>query len=130
MSLQDPISDMLTRIRNGQQARHESVSMPASKLKTSILDVMKDEGYITDYSVEEGAKPTLTVALKYYEGKGVIAKLSRASRPGLRHYAGKNELPEVLEGLGVSIISTSKGVMSNRAAQAQGLGGEVLCFVE
>jgi small subunit ribosomal protein S8 len=128
--MSDPIADMLTRIRNGQQAKKTEVSMPGSKLKAAIASVLKDEGYITDFSSGEvDGKPVLTVALKYYEGKPVIEKLQRASRPGLRTYKGKDELPKVMGGLGVAIVSTSQGVMSDRAARKAGFGGEVLCYV-
>ncbi len=130
MSMQDPISDMLTRIRNGQMAQKVSVAMPSSNVKVSVAKVLKEEGYITDYSVqEEGAKASLTVDLKYFDGKPVIEEIDRASRPGLRNYAGKDELPKIRGGLGVAIISTSKGVMTDRAARAAGIGGEVLCTV-
>lgn len=130
MSMSDPIADMLTRIRNGQQAKKTEVSMPASKLKASIAQVLKDEGYITGFSSGEvDGKPVLTVTLKYYQGKPVIEKLQRASRPGLRTYKGKDELPKVMGGLGVAIVSTSQGVMSDRAARKAGFGGEVLCYV-
>lgn len=129
MSMQDPVADMLTRIRNAQQVGKPQVSMPASSLKKSIASVLKEEGYITDYAVEEGAKPELTVQLKYFEGAPVIAELTRTSRPGLRHYANKNGMPLVRAGLGVAIVSTSKGVMTDRAARAAGVGGEVLCTV-
>jgi small subunit ribosomal protein S8 len=126
----DPIADMLTRIRNGQAASKVEVSMPSSRLKCAIAQVMKDEGYITDFSVSEAdAKPVLTVTLKYHGGKPVIDMLQRASRPGLRVYKGKDELPQVQGGLGVAIISTSRGVMSDRQARAAGEGGEVLCVI-
>lgn len=132
MSMSDPVADMLTRIRNGQQAGKVQVSMPASSLKAAIAQVMKDEGYIADFKVEdqEGNKRSLVVSLKYYDGKPVIAKLKRVSRPGLRVFRGKDEIPTVLGGLGVAIVSTSKGVMSDRAAREAGHGGEVLCTVE
>ena len=130
MSMTDPIADMLTRIRNGQKAQKVSVSMPASKAKEAIVRVLKDEGYITDYETTgEGAERTLTVELKYFEGSGVIEKVQRVSKPGLRIYRGKDELPKVLGGLGVAIVSTSAGVMSDRAAREKGIGGEVLCVV-
>lgn len=130
MSMTDPIADMLTRIRNGQKARMVSVTMPASKIKEAIAGVLKDEGYITDYSTEgEGATGTLTVELKYFEGAPVIERIQRSSRPGLRVYRGKEDLPKVLGGLGVAIVSTSAGVMSDRKAREQGIGGEVLCVV-
>jgi len=131
MSMTDPIADMLTRIRNGQKARMVSVAMPASNSKEAIAKVLKDEGYITDFSVEgEGAAKSLTVELKYFEGVPVIEKIQRASRPGLRIYRGKEDLPKVLGGLGVAIVSTSAGVMSDRQAREQGIGGEVLCVVQ
>lgn len=130
MSMSDPISDMLTRIRNGQMARKAQVSMPSSKLKVAIARVLKEEGYINDYQVaEEGGKSTLTIDLKYYNGKPVIEQIERASRPGLRIYKGKEELPQVRGGLGIAIVSTSKGVMTDRAARAAGEGGEVICVV-
>ena len=130
MSMTDPIADMLTRIRNGQKARMVSVSMPASKVKESVANVLKDEGYITDYAVSgEGAEKSLTVELKYFEGVPVIERIQRASRPGLRVYRGKEDLPKVLGGLGVAIVSTSAGVMSDRQAREKGIGGEVLCIV-
>ena len=131
MSMSDPISDMLTRIRNGQQAMLETVSMPSSTKKEAIAKVLRDEGYIAGFSVEdaEGNKRSLTVELKYYEGKPVIDELRRVSRPGLRIYRGKDDLPKVLGGLGVAIISTSEGVMSDRAARSSGHGGEVICVV-
>ena len=126
----DPIADMLTRIRNGQSATKSAVSMPSSKKKVAIAKVLKSEGYITDYSVaEEGAKPTLTITLKYYEGRPVIDDLKRVSRPGLRIYRGKDELPRVLNGLGVAIVSTSAGVMTDAQARAAGRGGEVICTI-
>ena len=126
----DPIADLLTRIRNGQAANKVSVSMPSSKLKCAIAQVLKDEGYITDYSVDDtGAKAVLTVTLKYFDGKPVIETIQRSSRPGLRVYRGKNELPSVEGGLGVAIVSTSRGVMSDRQARAAGEGGEILCVV-
>ncbi len=129
MSLQDPISDMLTRIRNGQKAGKANVVMPSSKLKTSILKVMKSEGYITDFSVDEALKPTVNVELKYHRDQPVIEMIKRISKPGLRNYSGKDSLPEVMDGLGIAIVSTSKGVMSGRAASALGEGGEVLCYI-
>ena len=130
MSMTDPIADMLTRIRNGQHARKVSVTMPSSTAKVAIAKVLKDEGYITDYSTEtEGPKTDLTVELKYFEGAPVIEKIARVSTPGLRIYRGKEELPRVLGGLGVAIVSTSAGVMSDREARAKGVGGEVLCVV-
>ena len=126
----DPIADMLTRIRNGQRAGKVSVSMPSSKLKKSIAQVLKDEGYITDFAVQdEAGKSVMSVDLKYYQGRPVIESLKRVSRPGLRIYKSNDELPKVQGGLGVAIVSTSKGVMSDRAARAAGEGGEVLCYV-
>lgn len=126
----DPIADMLTRLRNGQAASKVEVDMPSSRLKCAIAQVLKDEGYISDYSAaEEDGKPVLTVTLKYHEGKPVIDMIQRASRPGLRVYKGKDELPRVQGGLGVAIISTSRGVMSDRQARAAGEGGEVLCVI-
>ena len=130
MSMTDPIADMLTRIRNGQKARMVSVSMPASTAKEAIANVLKDEGYITDYATEgEGAGRTLSVELKYFDGVPVIERIQRASRPGLRIYRGTSDLPKVLGGLGVAIVSTSAGVMSDRQAREKGIGGEVLCVV-
>jgi small subunit ribosomal protein S8 len=126
----DPIADMLTRIRNGQKARMLSVSMPASNAKEAVAKVLKDEGYITGYSSDgEGATKSLSVELKYFEGVPVIERIERASRPGLRIYRGKEKLPKVLGGLGVAIVSTSAGVMSDRQAREKGVGGEVLCIV-
>ena len=130
MSMTDPIADMLTRIRNGQAARKASVTLASSKLKQAILKVLKDEGYIADYALQnEDGKPTLRVELKYYEGRPVIDRIERVSRPGLRIYRGKDDLPRVLGGMGTVIISTPKGVMTDKAAQAIGQGGEVLCIV-
>jgi small subunit ribosomal protein S8 len=130
MSMQDPLSDMLTRIRNAQMAGKTGVEMPGSKLKAAVANVLKEEGYIADFnaSSDEG-KPRLAIELKYYQGKPVIAEIDRISRPGLRNYAGKDELPSVRNGLGVAIVSTSQGVMTDRAARAAGVGGEVLCTV-
>ncbi len=131
MSMTDPISDMLTRIRNGQTAAKAFVNMPSSTVKESIAQVLKNEGYIEGFSTEEnGKKMTLQVQLKYYEGKPVIEEIKRISRPGLRIYRGKDELPQVLGGLGVAIVSTSQGVMSDREARSKGQGGEVLCVVQ
>jgi len=130
MSMSDPIADMLTRIRNSQLSEKTEVTMPASKLKTAIAKVLKDEGYITDYDTfVEGAHNRLKIALKYYKGESVIEMIKRTSKPGLRIYRSKDQLPKVLGGLGVAIISTSKGVMSDRAARELGQGGEVLCIV-
>lgn len=125
----DPIADMLTRIRNAQMSNKISVTMPSSKLKKAIAEVMKEEGFIADYSVNAEAKPEITIDLKYFEGRPVIANLKRVSRPGLRIFKSKDELPKVLNGLGVAIISTSKGVMTDRAARAAGHGGEVICTI-
>ena len=130
MSMTDPIADMLTRIRNGQAAEKTQVAMPASKLKAAIADVLKSEGYIDGYQVKDlDGKAALVVDLKYYEGKPVIDSIQRASRPGLRLYKPNNELPKVDGGLGVAIISTPAGVMTDRAARSAGVGGEVLCYV-
>ena len=126
----DPIADMFTRIRNGQSAAKTAVKMPSSKVKVAIANLLKEEGYISDFSVAEGTKPELTVELKYFEGKEVIEVIKRVSRPGLRVYKGAQELPKVLAGMGIAIISTSKGLMTDRAARNAGLGGEVLGFVE
>ena len=129
MSMQDSLADMLTRIRNAHARARATVVMPSSKLKVSVAEVLKSEGYILDFAVAGDSKPQLTITLKYFAGKPVIEELSRASRPGLRYYAGAGELPKVRDGLGVAIVSTSKGVMSDRAARAAGIGGEVLCTV-
>jgi small subunit ribosomal protein S8 len=129
MSMQDPIADMLTRIRNGQSAGKKVVSMPSSKLKVSIAQVLKTEGYIADLKKSGDTKPELSIELKYHQGKPVIDMIKRVSRPGLRIYKKSDELPRVLDGLGVAIVSTSKGVMTDRAARKQGHGGEVLCLV-
>jgi len=126
----DPIADFLTRIRNGQAAAKAEVRMPGSRLKSAIAQVLKDEGYIGEFSTtEEDGKPVLSIALKYYEGRPVIEMIQRASRPGLRLYKGKGEVPSIQNGLGIAIVSTSKGVMSDRQARAAGEGGEVLCVV-
>lgn len=130
MSMTDPISDMLTRIRNAQAVSKTQVTMPSSKMKAAIAGVLKDEGYIMNFSVsEQDNKSTLNIDLKYYDGKPVIDSISRYSRPGLRAYRGKDELPKVLGGFGIAIVSTSAGVMTDRAARAAGHGGEVICFV-
>jgi len=126
----DPIADMLTRIRNGLAAGKVDVSMPSSKQKLAMCQVLQDEGYISGFNVEEGTKPELTVTMKYFEGKPVIDTIKRVSRPGLRIYKSNDELPNVMSGLGVAIISTSKGLMSDRAARKAGHGGEVLCYVQ
>jgi len=128
--MSDPIADMLTRIRNAQQAQKASVSMPSSKLKVAIAKVLQDEGYIDSYSVRENAgKPELDITLKYYAGRPVIERIERVSRPGLRIYKGSDKLPRVMNGLGVAIVSTPRGVMTDRAARAGRVGGEVLCYV-
>lgn len=129
MSLQDPVADMLTRIRNAQAAGKPQVEMPSSKLKVSIAAVLRDEGYVSGYEVGEGPPPVLSVGLRYHEGQPVIASIDRVSRPGLRIYRGKGGLPVVMGGLGIAVVSTSRGVMADRAARAQGLGGEILCTV-
>lgn len=129
MSMQDPIADLLTRIRNAQQAHRPSVSAPSSKLKTAICQVLQDEGYIDGFHVSGGDKPELTISLRYYEGATVIEELRRVSRPGLRIYKSHGELPEIRGGLGVAVVSTNLGVMTDRAARRAGIGGEVLCTV-
>ncbi|TEW52205.1 30S ribosomal protein S8 [Psychromonas algicola] len=129
MSMQDPISDMLTRIRNGQAASKVSVKMPSSKQKVAIAAVLKAEGYITDFAVAGDTKPELEVTLKYFEGKKVIDTIKRVSRPGLRIYKGTNDLPKVMAGLGIAIVSTSQGVMTDRAARNASIGGEIICYV-
>ena len=130
MSMSDPIADMLTRIRNAQMVQKVSVMMPASKLKAAIAKVLKDEGYIEDFAVRgEATKPQLEIALKYYAGKPVIEHIERVSRPGLRIYKGCHDIPNVMNGLGVAIVTTPKGVMTDRTARQAGIGGEVLCYV-
>ncbi len=129
MSMSDPIADMLTRIRNGQSAAKVDVTMPASNMKQSIAKVLKDEGFITDFSVSDDAKAEMSVSLKYYDGKPVIATIDRMSRPGLRVYKNKDEIPSILNGLGIIIVSTSTGMMTDRAARAAGIGGELICSV-
>ena len=130
MSMSDPIADMLTRIRNAQQSEKATVVMPSSKLKVAIAKVLKDEGYIDDFAVRgESAKSELHIALKYYAGRPVIERIERVSRPGLRVYKGSDELPRVMNGLGVAIVSTPSGVMTDRRARASNVGGEVLCIV-
>ena len=129
MTMQDPISDMLTRIRNAHHRSKPEVVIPSSKLKISVAKVLQDEGYIEGYSVSDQVKPNLTIALKYFEGRPVIEEIARASKPSLRVYSGAGDLPKVRSGLGVAIVSTSKGVMTDRAARAAGIGGEVLCTV-
>ena len=130
MSMTDPIADMLTRIRNAQMVGQVEASMPCSKLKAAIAQVLKDEGYIEDYAVrEDGAKKELRIGLKYYAGRPVIERIERVSKPGLRVYRDRDSLPNVMNGLGVAIVSTSRGVMTDRKARATGVGGEVLCIV-
>ena len=130
MSMSDPIADMLTRIRNSLERNKRDVSMPASKLKTAIANILKDEGYINDFRVDDvDGKATLTIGLKYFEGKPVIESMQRVSKPSLRNYKSVNDLPKVIGGLGVAIISTSKGLMTDKTAREHGIGGEVLCFV-
>lgn len=129
MSMQDTLADMFTRIRNAQMAEKEVVSMPSSKMKLSVLEVLKNEGFIANYSVTEGTKPEVAVELRYFEGRPVIEEIKRASRPGLRQYKASNDLPSVRGGLGVAIVSTSQGVMTDRAARQAGIGGEVICTV-
>ena len=129
MSMQDPIADMFTRIRNGQMANKIVVAMPSSKLRVAIAGVLKDEGYISEYAVSGEVKPSLEVTLKYFEGKKVIDTIERVSRPGLRIYKKKDALPTVMGGLGVAVVSTSKGLMTDRAARKAGLGGEIICYV-
>ncbi|MCM8596411.1 30S ribosomal protein S8 [Accumulibacter sp.] len=130
MSMSDPISDMLTRIRNAQMASKASVVMPSSKVKVAIAQVLRDEGYVEDFSVSvQGGKPQLEIGLKYYAGRPVIERIDRVSRPGLRVYRGAGEIPQVMNGLGVAIVSTPRGVMTDRKARASHVGGEVLCIV-
>lgn len=129
MSMQDPIADMFTRIRNGQMANKVAVVMPCSKLRVSIANVLKQEGYIEDFTKEGDVKPSLEITLKYFEGKSVIDTIERASRPGLRIYKKKDELPKVMGGMGIAIVSTSKGVMTDRAARNAGMGGEIIGYV-
>jgi len=130
MSMHDPIADMLTRIRNAQRADKPTVSMPSSKLKVAIAQVLKDEGYIEQFAVRDAdMKPQLDIELKYYAGRPVIEKIDRVSKPGLRIYRGVNDIPKVMNGLGIAIVSTSMGVMTDRNARAQGVGGELLCYV-
>lgn len=130
MSMTDPIADMLTRIRNAQLSEKTSVVMPASKIKSAIAQVLKDEGYIEDFKVNsDGVKSVLEIGLKYYAGRPVIEKIERVSRPGLRIYRGSKDIPPVMNGLGIAIVSTSRGVMTDRKARSNGVGGEVLCIV-
>jgi len=127
--MQDPIADMLTRIRNGQAANKVAINMPSSKLKVAIANVLADEGYIESVKVVEGVKPELEITLKYFQNKPVVESIQRVSRPGLRIYKRKDELPKVMGGLGIAVVSTSKGVMTDRAARQAGLGGEIICYV-
>ena len=129
MSMTDPIADMLVRIRNAQMVGHTEVAMPASKLKASIAQVLKSEGYIEDFALRDGPIKELRIGLKYYAGKPVIERLERVSKPGLRVYKGRDDIPKVMNGLGVAILSTSRGVMTDRKARADGVGGEILCIV-
>ena len=129
MSMQDPIADMFTRIRNGQAANKVAISMPSSKLKVAIANVLASEGYIESVKVVEGVKPELEITLKYFQNKPVVESIQRVSRPGLRIYKRKDELPKVMGGLGIAVVSTSKGVMTDRAARQAGLGGEIICYV-
>ena len=129
MTMQDPLSDMITRIRNANLREKVSVAMPSSKVKVSVAKVPKDEGYILNYKVTEDNKPVLEIDLKYYDGKPVIEEITRSSKPSLRVYSSSKDLPKVKSGLGVAIVSTSKGVMSDRSARSNGVGGEILCTV-
>lgn len=129
MSMQDPLADMLTRLRNAHMVGKTEATMPSSKLKINVAKVLESEGYILGYSVDEAVKPELTIQLKYFNGKPVISEIDRVSRPSLRSYSGKDSLPSVRGGLGVAIVSTSQGVMTDRAARAAGIGGEILCTV-
>ena len=129
MTMQDPLSDMITRIRNANLREKVSVAMPSSKVKVSVAKVLKDEGYILNYKVTEDKKPELEIELKYYDGKPVIEEITRSSKPSLRVYSSSKDLPKVKSGLGVAIVSTSKGVMSDRSARSNGVGGEILCTV-
>ena len=130
MSMTDPIADFLTRIRNGQRSGKPEIAAPSSRIKLALAKVLKDEGYIEDFAIRgEGAKPELEIALKYYAGHPVIEKIERVSRPGLRVYKGRHEIPNVMNGLGVAIVTTPKGVMTDRKARQAGIGGEVLCYV-
>ena len=130
MSMSDPIADLLTRIRNAQSVNKITVAMPSSKLKVAIARVLKEEGYIEDFAVADlGGKPELRIELKYYAGRPVIERIERVSRPGLRIYRGKSDIPTVMNGLGVAIVSTPQGVMTDRKARATGTGGEILCYV-
>jgi small subunit ribosomal protein S8 len=127
--MQDPISDMLTRLRNGQAAKKVAVKMPSSKMKVAIAAILKEEGFVADYTVSGEVKPELEVTLKYFEANPVIEQIQRVSRPGLRIYKKKDALPSVMGGLGIAVVSTSKGLMTDRAARKAGLGGEIICYV-
>ncbi|MFB6422224.1 MAG: 30S ribosomal protein S8 [Candidatus Malihini olakiniferum] len=129
MSMQDPIADMLTRIRNGQAANKVAITIPSSKLKIAIAKVLKEEGYVQDYKIEGDWKPELEVFLKYFEGRPVVESIQRISRPSLRIYKKKDKLPKVMAGLGIAVVSTSKGIMTDRAARNAGLGGEIICYI-
>ena len=129
MSMQDPLADMLARIRNAQMAEHVSVTLPASKLKAAVANVLKEDGYVNDVTVDEGTKPAMTIRLKYFQGCPVFEEVKRVSRPGLRIYSTSEDLPRVNNGLGIAVVSTNKGVMTDRAARAANVGGEVLCTV-
>lgn len=129
MSMQDPIADMLTRIRNGQAAKKMTIVMPSSKMKLALANLLKEEGYIDNVTVTNDKKPELEITLKYFQGKPVVENIQRVSRPGLRIYKGKTGLPKVMAGLGIAVISTSKGLMTDRAARLAGLGGEIICYV-
>ncbi|CUX96204.1 30S ribosomal protein S8 [Candidatus Gullanella endobia] len=129
MNMQDPISDMLTRIRNGQAANKTTVSMFSSKLKVAIASLLKEEGFIKDYKIIGNTKPMLELVLKYFQGKQVAESIQRVSRPGLRIYKKKDALPKVMAGMGIAVISTSKGIMTDRAARQAGLGGEIICYI-
>ncbi|MCB5197250.1 MULTISPECIES: 30S ribosomal protein S8 [Deefgea] len=129
MAMHDPIADMLTRIRNAQRADKAAVAMPSSKLKVAIAKVLVEEGYVESFTIAGDVKPVLTIELKYYAGRPVIERLDRVSKPGLRDYRGAGDIPNVMNGLGVAIVSTSKGVMTDRKARANGVGGELLCIV-
>lgn len=129
MSMQDTLADMFTRIRNAQMAEKQTVTIPSSKMKLSVLEVLKSEGYIESFAVDGDVKPEVTVELKYFDGKPVIEEIKRQSRPGLRNYKGSDDLPTVRGGLGIAIVSTSKGVMTGHAARKAGIGGEVICTV-
>lgn len=129
MSMQDPLADMITRVRNAQQAGLATTSMPSSKIKVALAKVLQEEGYVASFSVSEGPKPELSIELKYFQGKAVISEIKRVSRPSLRQYRGKDALPSVASGMGIAVVSTSQGVMTDRAARKASIGGEVICTV-